>query len=102
MNKYGPASAPRVTLAGLEDKIKAETYLVHKVLTICVLEMANGFLVTGESACASPENYDQVLGQKLAKEAALKRAWSLEGYLLREELYAQEAGQGRATFGYSR
>ena len=43
--------------------------------------------MTGESACASPENFDKLIGQKLAYENALNKIWQLEGYLLKEQLY---------------
>lgn len=34
------------------------------LLTICVLVLRNGFTVTGESACASPENFDAELRRR--------------------------------------
>ena len=56
------------------------------LLTFCVIVLKNGFTVTGESACASPENYDCLIGQKLAYENARNKIWMLEGYLLKERL----------------
>lgn len=35
-----------------------ETHPAESLLTFCVLVLRNGFTVTGESACASPENFD--------------------------------------------
>jgi hypothetical protein len=32
-----------------------------------VLVLRNGFTVTGESACASPENFDAEIGRKIAR-----------------------------------
>lgn len=80
--------APRVT----EDRIKAvivgETFArLTGTLTVCVLTLANGFTVTGESACASPENYDQDIGEHYARKDAERRIWPLEGYLLRQQLH---------------
>jgi hypothetical protein len=83
--------APRVTYEDLKAKVAAEEYFTagpDGILTICVLTMANGFTVTGESAPASPENFDANLGCKYAYEAAMRKAWSFEGYLLRERLSA--------------
>ena len=57
------------------------------LLTHCVLVLKNGFTVTGESACASPENFDRIIGQKIAYENARNKIWELEGYLLKEKLY---------------
>lgn len=57
------------------------------LLTFCVLVLRNGFTVTGESACASPENFDAELGRKIARQAAFNKIWPLEGYLLKQMLH---------------
>jgi hypothetical protein len=57
------------------------------LLTFCVLVLRNGFTVTGESACASPENFDADIGQKIAYEDAKQKVWPLMGYQLKEQLY---------------
>jgi len=44
--------------------------------------------VTGESAAASPENFDVELGKKIARINARDKIWALEGYVLRERLAA--------------
>ena len=82
------AVAPRVSLAGMEAKIKEVLYLRpgDGILTICVLTMQNGFYVVGEAAPASPENYDAALGEKFSYENAIRQLWKLEGYALREQL----------------
>ena len=56
------------------------------LLTFCVLVLKNGFTVTGESACASPENFDAELGRKIARENAKNKIWSLMGYALKDRL----------------
>ena len=56
------------------------------VLTFCVLVLRNGFTVTGESACASPENFDAAIGRKIARENAVNKIWPLLGFRLRDEL----------------
>ena len=53
------------------------------LLTFCVLVMQNGFTVTGESACASPENFDADIGRKIARENAVQKVWPLMGWELR-------------------
>ena len=55
-------------------------------LTFCVLTLENGFTVTGESACASPENFNAEIGRKIARENAVNKIWMLEGYLLKQKL----------------
>lgn len=56
------------------------------LLTFCVLVLKNGFTVTGESACASPENFDAELGRKIARQNAISKMWPLMGYALKEQL----------------
>lgn len=59
-----------------------------KLLTFCVLVLKNGFTVTGESACASPENFDPEIGRKIAYTNARDKIWPLEGYLLKQKLHS--------------
>lgn len=59
-------------------------------LTFCVIVLKNGYTVTGESACASPENFDKEIGQKIARENAVNKIWPLMGYALKEELSSRE------------
>lgn len=59
------------------------------LLTFCVLVLKNGFTVTGESACASPENFDAEIGRKIARDNAIQKIWPLEGYLLKQKLSEQ-------------
>lgn len=59
------------------------------LLTFCMLVLRNGFTVTGESACASPENFDAEIGRKVARSNAVQKIWPLMGYELRSKLAAQ-------------
>ena len=68
-----------------------ETHDALGLLTFCVLVLKNGFTVTGESACASPENFDPEVGRKAARQNAVNKIWALEGYLLKQALH--EAAQ---------
>lgn len=79
---------------------EAKDMLVHVVpsknvpeplhlLTFCVLVLKNGYTVTGESACASPENFDAELGRKIARQNAINEVWPLMGYELRSKLSGQ-------------
>lgn len=56
------------------------------LLTFCVLVLRNGFTVIGHSACASPENYNAEIGQRIARENADRQIWPLLGFRLRDEL----------------
>ena len=110
-------TAPRVTPADIEANIASESYFTASdgrrgaieagtytgreapqendadidalsLLTFCVLVLRNGFTVTGESACASPENFDAELGHKIARANAVNKVWPLMGYALKEKLAA--------------
>lgn len=58
-----------------------------ELLTFCVLVLQNGFTVTGESACASPENFDAELGRKIARANAVNKILPLMGYALKQRLH---------------
>lgn len=102
-------TAARVTPADIEAEITSEHYFtasdamqtdaavhVHGVegwqlgatqrLTFCVLQLRNGFTVTGESACASPDNFDADIGRKIARQNAIAKVWPLLGFRLRDQL----------------
>lgn len=84
-------TAPRVTEASIKAKIAEVEYFRVRHLTICLITLQTGFFVTGESAPAAPENYDQQVGERYAYENAFRKLWPLEGYLLRELLAQREA-----------
>ncbi|HEV2225053.1 MAG TPA: Gp49 family protein [Candidatus Acidoferrales bacterium] len=74
----------------VEAEIQAKNLYVFPgtPLTVCALKLKNGFIATGESAPASPENFDADLGRKIARDNARSKIWALEGYLLRSQLSA--------------
>lgn len=99
-------TAPRITPEHIEGVIASEWYINGatgvvpdefqppvdarsplNLLTICVLVLKNGFLVTGESACASAANFDVEIGRKIARQNAREKIWALEGYLLKQSLH---------------
>ncbi len=110
----GANVAPRVTPADIEANIASEYYFTAgqgvygdgpwargeigpfgepgrkpdalDLLTFCVLRLRNGFTVTGESACASPENFNAAIGRRIARENAVAKVWPLMGYALRSQL----------------
>lgn len=83
-------NAPRLTPSHIDNQIVGEAYHVFPgtTLTICALTLRNGFHVVGESAAASPSNFDADLGRKIARDNARNKIWALEGYLLRSKLAA--------------
>jgi hypothetical protein len=107
-------TAPRITPANIEANIASEHYftaeqgaamatadqtgeVAHpqppalRLLTFCVLVLRNGFTVTGESACASPENFDAEIGRNIARQNAVQKIWPLMGYELKQRLCMAKA-----------
>lgn len=104
----GANVAPRITPADIDANIASEHYFTAAdgselgvncmqyatdplpnalgLLTFCVLVLKNGFTVAGESACASPENFNAEIGRKIARENAINKVWPLLGYELRTKL----------------
>jgi len=82
-------TAPRLTPDLIDAAISKEDYHVFEgsQLTVCCLTLQNGFTVTGESACASPENFNAEIGRKIARSNARDKIWALEGYLLKQKLF---------------
>lgn len=81
----------RVTLDSIKAKVAKETYYHPDFaphVTIVAVQMTNGFVLVGKSSPADPANFNAELGRKFALEDALREAWALEGYLLREKLAA--------------
>lgn len=112
-------TAPRVTPADIAANIASEHYFTAAqgvageaslrhgmavtgdtapppaldLMTFCVLVLRNGFTVTGESACASPENFDAEIGRRIARENAVQKIWSLMGYALKQRLHDEATCQ---------
>ena len=84
-------TAKRITPEMLDAEIVSEQFHVFEgsCLTVCCLTLQNGFTVTGESACAMPENFDAEIGQKIAKAKARENIWPLLGFRLRDALAAE-------------
>ncbi len=82
-------NAPRLNPQHIDDTILTAQHYVFPgtTLTVCCLTLKNGFTVTGESAAASPENFDREIGEQIAYRNARDKIWSLEGYLLRQKLH---------------
>lgn len=87
----GEQVAPRITVEMIKENIFGFRFYLDGVLTICVIEMRNGFKFVGHSACADPKNFNQDVGEKLAYDDAFKQIWSHMGFLLRDRIARSEA-----------
>ena len=85
-------TAPRLRPADIDNAIADIAFHVfdETCLTVCCITLVNGFTVTGESACASPANFDAEIGRDIAFKHARDKIWALEGYLLRQRLHEAE------------
>ena len=97
-------TAPRVTIVDIEAEIASQYFFTAmdavapgsniqvgdeiplSLLTFCVLVLKNGFTVTGESACASHENFDADIGRRIARANAVNKVWLLLGFRLKDAL----------------
>jgi hypothetical protein len=96
---------PRVTPEQIEGQIVGEVYINAydaalatgadtditvldklRTMTLCFLILKNGYTVTGQSACAHPDNFDENIGKKIARDDAVGKIWALEGYVLKSKL----------------
>ncbi len=83
-------TAPRVRPEDLDNEIDGEAYYVFPgtTTTVCLLTLKNGFSVNGWSAAASPENFDEEVGRKIARDNARQQIWPLLGFRLKDKLEA--------------
>lgn len=75
----------KMTPEYIESLVASTTFLRHKTLTLCVLELTNGTMVTGESNVIDPANYDSLIGKDMSRKDAVSKIWSLEGYAIKRE-----------------
>lgn len=89
--KLAASPAPRVTNQQIAAKITNTEYKrVTPTLTLAIINLDNGFNVTGESACVNPENYNEDIGNKIAFENAFRKLWALFGFLLAEDQFRSQ------------
>lgn len=88
-------TAPRVMPKMIDALVASLTFKVHTfegtTVTVAGAFLPNGFEVaTGKSGCASPENFNKEIGDKIAvdnaRDAARQKLWELEGYVLKLRL----------------
>ena len=77
----------KLTDASIDALISEMHFLKHKTLTVCVLTLTNGTMVTGESNVIDPANYDADEGEHYAWKDARRKIWKLEGYAVKRDLH---------------
>lgn len=90
-------TAPRVTVAAIDEEMAAARVQLHvfpgTTVTVAAVTLANGFVLIGKSAAASPSNFDADIGAKLAIENARYQLWQFLGFRLRDNLLCEESGR---------
>ena len=76
----------KLTEARIDALIEDMCFFKHKTLTVCVLTLTNGAMVTGESNVIDPSNYDADEGEHYAWKDARQKIWQLEGYAMKRDL----------------
>jgi hypothetical protein len=77
-----------LTIEDIEGKIVKEEYAFYgNKLTVCVLTLKNGFILSETAGCVDPANFDEEIGKRIARQNAINKIWELEGYLLQERLF---------------
>lgn len=84
MTKYG------LTKARLDAEIKQVDYATFGATgTHCAITLHNGYVVTGESACIDPEQFNYEIGKKIAYEQAFEKLWMILGYNEKQRWYEE-------------
>lgn len=78
----------KLTPQDINDVIVDEEYyrFPGTTVTLCCLTLENGYNVIGKSATLSMENFNETIGQDIARTDAVRQIWELEGYLLKQHL----------------
>lgn len=76
-------------ITALGDPVDVDTARELGLVTMCFIVLHNGFKVEGVSACVDPLKYDKAQGEQYAYENAFEKLWQLEGYVMKNELYAE-------------
>ena len=77
----------KLTPQDIEEAIAAEHYqrVAGTTTTLCIMTLWNDFVVIGKSACMNQEDFDEFIGERIAREDAVRQIWQLEGYRLASE-----------------
>jgi hypothetical protein len=87
----------QLTISDINQKIDKVEFVRHttakgKTLCWCVIELKNGFAVTGRPSIALDPKADNLLiGEQIAYNNAYEELRALEGYLLTEKVQSEKS-----------
>lgn len=87
-------SGVKVMPQQIDDLVRAaewQTMTVFGKCTVVARKLPSGFVLVESSACVSPENYDQALGESTCRDRIINKLWELEGYRLQTEVAKWQA-----------
>lgn len=73
---------PVISKADIESKIVTTHYhrFPDTTTTVACIVFVNGHAETGQSSCIKPEDYDEQLGQRYARENAIEKCFNAFAY----------------------
>ena len=80
------------TAANGASASRQQIYILHgesplQNLMFCVIELKNGYTVTGESRNLKMDKWDESYARKSAKEDALRKLYPLLGYYINQQFH---------------
>ena len=64
--------------------------------TVVTAKLKNGFVLTADSACVDPANYEKRMGERICLEHIANKLWELEGYRLQWDVFNKANRKGTA------
>jgi len=93
VKKRGLTRGPRITPDLIDSMISEELYLQPNgtTMTLCLMTLTNGYIVTGESSALSSVNFSREMGQKIARDKARNKVGDYAAFLAKELQYREAA-----------
>lgn len=85
----------RVDLGKMKSQVATVEYIHPESIphmTIAIVLLKNGYALDGMSAPADADNFNEELGKQYAYEAAMRKLWPLEAYVMRDYLSGRTTG----------
>ena len=82
--------APKITEEYIDRILENSEFATCTMFNKCTVvscKLPNGFVITEYSACVSPENYDEEIGEEICYDKIKDKVWELEAYLLQQMMY---------------
>lgn len=87
LNPLLQTTAPSISQEMVNDFIvDYDVFTKQDKITIVIATLKNGFTIVESSACVSPENYDENIGETICKERIENQVWNHLGFLLQSSI----------------